>query len=121
MSRSPGLSGTYGKAGWGFADVDARFVDNDPTGGDILVSGTRKNATLTGAVFGGGIEFAVTDSATFKVEYLRLDIGDTLTHTAVDDFGGPVRFGHEIDAIDTVKVGFNIKLNREAPPPPPLK
>ena len=110
----------YGKAGWGFADVDASFIDTDPIG-TVLVSGTKTSDTLSGAVFGGGIELAMTDSISIKVEYLRMNFGDTLTHTADNQFGEPFRFSHVIDDIDTVKVGFNIKLGREPQAVEPLK
>lgn len=103
----------YGKAGWGFADVDASYTDDNAAGGFVLVSGTSRDETINAPVYGGGVEFAVTSTATFKVEYLRLDFDETVTVRATDNFEDRYRFKHDIDAIDTVKVGFNIKLGRE--------
>lgn len=108
----------YGNAGWGFANVDAKFIDTDPTG-TTLVSGTKASETLDGAVYGGGVEFYIGRNASVKIEYLRFDFGDTISHVATRSGGGSFQFDHEIDSYDTIKVGFNFKLDR--PPPPPVE
>lgn len=110
----------YGKVGWGIAEASASFTDTDPTG-TVLTHGTSTSGTLSGAVYGGGVEFAMSDTISVKVEYLRFDFGDTLTNTAVNEFGESFRFAHQIDPADTVKIGFNIKLDRPAAPVEPLK
>jgi opacity protein-like surface antigen len=94
----------------------ASFTDSDPLGGNTLVSGLERNRTLDGAVWGGGVEYALSDWFTLKVEYLRYDISDTLTETARSAGGSSFRFAHHIEDIDTVKVGFNIKFNRDVAP-----
>lgn len=109
----------YGKAGWGIADVEASFIDTDPDG-LILVSGTSKSETIDGAVYGGGIELALGSQTSLKVEYLRLDFDQSITVSAIDNIGVTRRFQHDVDAIDTVKVGVNFKLHRE-PEAAPLK
>lgn len=105
---------TWGRpgGGWGFADVDVSFIDDDPTG-LTLVSGTRADATLDGPIYGGGVEVAVASNATLKVEYLRFDFDETVTVRATGSGGLLRRFNHDIDPIDTVKVAFNIKFGRE--------
>jgi outer membrane immunogenic protein len=99
----------YGKAGWGWVDTSASFTDTDPIG-TTLVSGTGASKTLTGAVYGGGIEFPLASRLSFKVEYEHFDVDDTIRVTAKDAGGTTRRFDQIIDGIDTVKVGFNLKL-----------
>jgi outer membrane immunogenic protein len=89
----------------------ASFTDSDPTG-TTLVSGLERKTTLDGAVWGGGIEYALSEWFSLKVEYLRFDIGDTIIQTARSNTGGTFRFGHNINDIDTVKAGFNLRFNR---------
>jgi outer membrane immunogenic protein len=99
----------YGKAGWGWVGTNVSFTDSDPIGA-TLVSGTSAKATLDGAVWGGGVEYALNSMFSLKVEYLHIDIGDTITHTAGIGGGGTARFAHDIRDIDTVKFGFNVKF-----------
>ena len=105
----------YGKAGWGWVRARASFTDSDPTG-TTLVSGLERNRTLDGGVWGGGVEYALSDWFSLKVEYLHFDISDTLTHIARSNTGSSFRFAHDIEDFDTVKVGFNIKFNRDVAP-----
>jgi outer membrane immunogenic protein len=104
----------YGKAGWGWVRTRASFSDSN--GSFTLVSGLERTATLDGGVWGGGVEYALSDWFTLKVEYLRFDISDTLTQTATSATGKSFRFTHDIQDVDTVKVGFNIKFNRDVAP-----
>jgi outer membrane immunogenic protein len=99
----------YGKGGWGWAGTDVSFIDNDPTG-RLLVDSTEKSRTLDGAVYGGGVEFLLTSNVSLKIEYLRFDFSETVRVIALDDLGFTRRFDHDIDGIDTVKVGLNVKL-----------
>jgi opacity protein-like surface antigen len=96
--------------------VRARASFSDSNGSFTLVSGLERTATLDGGVWGGGVEYALSDWFTLKVEYLRFDISDTLTQTATSATGKSFRFIHDIQDIDTVKVGFNIKFNRDVAP-----
>ncbi len=102
----------YGKAGWGTVHASVSFIDQDPAG-ITLTTGTGSRAWLDGAVWGGGIEVAIGKYASVKLEYLRFDVGETITHRATST-GAPAfpRFAHTIDDIDTVKIGFNFKLDR---------
>lgn len=110
----------YGKVGWGTVDAEVRFIDTDPTGA-ILVSGTRRSEYLDGAVYGGGVEFAMGKNITVKAEYLRFDVGDTIVHTATHNLGGTVRFAHDVRDIDTVKIGVSFKFDHDRVVPAPLK
>ena len=100
----------YGKAGWGWTHANVSFTDSDPFG-STLTSGTSRSANLDGAVWGGGIEYAVNSMLSFKVEYLRFDIGETVTHTATSTSSPEnPRFAHDIRDVHTVKVGVSIKF-----------
>lgn len=103
----------YGKAGWGWADTSVSFNDTN-TLGNILVSGTSRSATLGGAVYGGGLEWAFDRNWSAKIEYLHFDLG-SITHTATAAAGTSAlgiptaRFNHDV-SVDTVKVGINYKF-----------
>jgi outer membrane immunogenic protein len=102
----------YGKAGWGRVNTGVSFIDSDPTG-ITLVQGTGARENLDGLVWGGGVEFAAGKYVTFKVEYLRFDVDDTITHRATSTgFPANPRFAHTVSEIDTVRVGFNFRLDR---------
>ena len=112
LGFSAGAFLIYAKGGWGFVDVDVNFIDPDPIGA-VLVSGTSASETLSGAVYGGGVEWAISKMMSLKVEYLHFDVGDTVTVNAVQAGGAQRRFAHDIDDIDTVKVGVNLRFHRE--------
>jgi outer membrane immunogenic protein len=99
----------YAKAGWGWAHTEVSFIDAvSPV---TLVRGIDRDRNLSGPVWGGGLEWAWSRWFSVKVEYLHFDLDDTITHTALDNFGDRWRFDHHVKDIDTVKVGFNIRLN----------
>lgn len=62
----------YGTAGVAFTSVEAStaYVDGGTVEGQASVSQFK-----TGAVFGGGVEFAFAPNWTFKTEYLRYEFG----------------------------------------------
>jgi outer membrane immunogenic protein len=101
----------YGKAGWGRVNTGVSFIDPDPVG-LTLVRGTGAREDLDGLVWGGGVEFAAGKYVTFKVEYLRFDVDDTITHRATTNLLSDRRFSHTVSDIDTVRVGFNFRLDR---------
>lgn len=98
----------YAKGGFAFADVDASFTDDNPTGAR-LVSGTSQDDWVGGYTIGGGAEVAVTQNITIRGEYMFTDLGD-LDHTATDNLGNRFRFEHELDDLHTVKVGLSYKF-----------
>ena len=99
----------YAKVGYGWVDTDVSYIDDDPSG-LTLVSGTRRSKTRSGAVYGGGVEYMISPKMTVKVEYLRFDVSETMTVNAVDSVHKPSRFAHDLDDIDTVKIGLSIKF-----------
>jgi outer membrane immunogenic protein len=101
----------YAKAGWGWVHTRASFTDSDPTS-TTLVGNLERKTTLDGAVWGGGLEYALSEWFSLKVEYLHFDIGDTIIQSSTRNTGGTFSFGHNISDVDTVKAGFNIRFNR---------
>lgn len=93
----------YGKAGWGWVDADIRWSD------PAYNAYASASETLDGAVYGGGVEFALSPRLTLKAEYLRFDIGDS-TLLPVHGFCCNYTQVVEIEDIDTFKVGVNVKL-----------
>ena len=71
---------------------------------------SHANRTLSGPVFGGGIEYAVSPAVSLKAEHMRLDIGE---RTLMDVIGYPGGYQQAIDVgpIDTIKIGINFHLN----------
>jgi len=98
----------YAKGGLAFADVEASYVDPNPTG-ITLASGTSNRDMVYGGTIGGGFEYAFTDHFTFKTEYLYMDLGD-ISHTATST-GAPAlaTFVHDLET-HTVKIGLNYKF-----------
>jgi outer membrane immunogenic protein len=108
----------YAKAGWGWMHAQTSFIDPDPQG-LVLLSGTSQKANLDGAVLGGGIEYALNSVLSLKIEYLHFNVGRTISQTSVADGEfGTARFAHDIRDVDTVKLGFNVKLGGDRSPGP---
>jgi len=93
----------YGKGGWATVETDINWSDAHYT------SSASASKSLDGAVYGGGIEFALAPGLSVKAEYLHFDIGDSAILNPV--FGGTTYPQFiEIDDVDTVKIGVNVKL-----------
>lgn len=102
----------YSKGGVAFGDFQLSYVDPNPSG-TVLVSGTTNHANV-GWTFGVGMEYAFTPNWSFKGEYDFYDFGTT-TNYALNDFGVPFRFQHELTASRAV-VGVNYRFEMFAPP-----
>ncbi len=98
----------YAKAGWGWVESSASFVDTNPNG-IILTAGTAASKMLDGAVYGGGIEWAFNRNWSVKVEYLHFNLG-TISHRATST-GAPANpnFRHDV-SLDTAKLGINYRF-----------
>ena len=94
----------YGKAGWGV--MDTHFSWADP-----VYSATAKgDKTLSGAVFGGGIEYALSPAISLKAEYMRLDLGGSAL-LDVTGYPGGYQQRIDLDSIDTFRAGVNFNFN----------
>jgi outer membrane immunogenic protein len=104
LGYSLGPALIYGKAGWGAMNTHMSWAD------PVYSSTAGGNKTLSGAVFGGGIEYALTPAVSLKAEYMRLNLGGSkLLNVIGYCCGYQQRIG--LDAINTFRVGVNFYLN----------
>lgn len=98
----------YGTGGiaWGQTEI----------GGSVAVpgfiwSGTSSSNNHVGWTIGGGVEWALLDNWSAKIEYLYLDLGNR------DYFGGPNAGGFDADVTaHTVKLGLNYRFGYSKSP-----
>jgi outer membrane immunogenic protein len=95
----------YGTGGWAFAGGEGRISNLEHSGDN-----RRASDDFSGYVIGGGVEAAVTNNVTAKIEYLYTDYG-----RANFNFGdvlglGDLKARGELDT-HSVKVGVNYKFN----------
>jgi outer membrane immunogenic protein len=99
---------TYGTLGWAVAGVDYTSSVTVTPGANLTITvPSGANDTADGLAFGGGVEYAVTDSVTFGVEYTGMNLESKGSGVFV---GGVVTSGsREID-LNTVTARLNLKL-----------
>jgi len=97
----------YFKGGWAGTDAKVSFIDDDPTG-TTLVSGTSRSKFKSGYTVGGGLEWAMTDMLSVRLEYMYSDFG-SITHTATTAGGGSMRFKHDLEA-HTLMLGVSYRF-----------
>lgn len=88
----------YGTGGVAFMDADEILIGNTP--GETAVNQDLRS----GWVAGGGIEYAVWNGVTAKVEYLHMDFG---THEGLSDNRENFTFKNDVDLVRT---GLNFKF-----------
>jgi len=111
----------YGKAGWVWGKFDilsTEFVNF--IGGPSFSSTTAASGTLDGLLLGVGIEHALTNNWTVKLEYNYLKYGSkelTLTHCDNDSIPACANFTNTYHADKQIfKIGANYLFNMTAPP-----
>lgn len=93
----------YGLGGVAWADVDTRVG----IAGFPLFSGSE---THVGWTAGFGVEWALSDLVSARIEYAHIDLGSE-THNL--SFGGERSIPDKVDVeMDTVRVGINVKLGQ---------
>lgn len=102
-------TGGLAYGGVAFSEDKQNIVDRD-----AYVTATN-DATLTGYVVGGGVEYKLTNSWSVKAEYQYLDLGSiSVTGPRVAYPGQPTATGNATSETDvnfhTVRVGLNYKL-----------
>jgi outer membrane immunogenic protein len=111
----------YGTGGFAFGGVSDRLtssVEFNSTGTSSPAS-AKSDATRTGYVLGGGLEYALTPAWSLKAEYQYLNLGTSSLSTATvqndssDPFGGP-ETGSGTLKVDhtyhTVRAGLNYHI-----------
>ena len=103
----------YWKAGGGWVGHDNFTVHNFTTGSTIVGTGNR---TDSGFLVGVGIEYALSNNWTVKVEYDYLNLG---TQTFLVPTNSPFligdTFANHTSNIQMAKVGFNYLFNMGGP------
>jgi outer membrane immunogenic protein len=92
----------YGTGGWGFGGGE--FTVDDLTGRSALTATTTR--TMNGAVWGGGIKFAIAPNWIVGVKYLQYDFGD---FTAAPIATPGIVFTQK-DRVDVVRAELNYKF-----------
>lgn len=117
----------YGTGGlaWGrtSADIEVAYYNTAPAGATPFgISGASTKENHVGWTIGGGAEWAITDSISFKAEYLYVDLGSAdyrFTGGSVFNIAGPapvpaVPFGTDAFKSDinlhTVRAGLNFRF-----------
>lgn len=98
----------YAKAGGVYSGGEFQVVDNCNTGacGPLLASGSERIGL--GYQLGAGVEHAVTDQWSVKLEYAYFDFGKE-TVAILDSTGGLWDYRADLSA-HTLKIGFNYKF-----------
>ncbi len=93
----------YVTGGLAWADAEMSFRQTLTVGGTVFrdASATDKQ-TFTGWTLGAGLEYAVTNNLTARIEYLHADLG-----SRTFDIGSPNRADL---SFDTVRLGLNYKF-----------
>jgi outer membrane immunogenic protein len=98
----------YGTGGIAWGNVELGGGVNIP---GFAWAGTSSSNSHVGWTVGAGIEWALLDNWSAKVEYLYVDLGNQ------DYFGGPAAGGFDADAtIQTVKFGINYRFGYSKAP-----
>lgn len=90
----------YGKVGLGVVNTNLNWVD------PYYEADASGRATMSGAVVGGGIEYAVKPNMSVKLEYVRFLLDETNT-LDVQNYDGGYEQIVGIGNINTVKIGLN--------------
>ena len=97
----------YGTAGWAKAEYEIS-TNVSP----VVVPGTGSSKfTQDGAVYGGGIEYAIGDGAILRAEYLHYDVGTNRAITNLPHIDADAGDNIKIRDLDVVRVGLSIKFN----------
>lgn len=96
----------YAKAGGVYFDGEYSLSDEVTIAGPAILSGSE--VIGLGYQIGAGVEHAVTDNWTLKLEYAYFDFGNE-TVTGVDGAGDPSNYSADL-SVHTLKIGANYKF-----------
>ena len=103
----------YGKAGGGWVGADGFTLTNSTTGASFLAANSR---TDSGWLAGGGVEWAITDAWSARLEYDYLGLGN---RTFTVPLGSPIlpndTFTTHNRNVQMATVGINYRFNWGAP------
>lgn len=97
----------YATGGLAYGQTDGGSITLNGTGPFPLAFGSSGNGWRTGWVIGGGVEYAIKNNSTIKIEYLRVGLG-----TSSQIFtGGALNYTvRHRNTNDIVRVGLNYKF-----------
>ena len=99
----------YGKAGGGWVGADAFTLANSTTGASFVVANSR---TESGWLAGGGVEWAITDAWSARLEYDYLGLGN---RTFTVPLGSPILPGDTFTThnrnVQMATVGINYRFS----------
>ena len=94
----------YGLLGVAWGEVNTKVTSN------FIPISLTSDETHVGWVAGFGLEHALSDRVSFRIEYMRIDLGDE-THTLIATPAFITPIPDKVDVtIDTIRLGVNIKL-----------
>jgi outer membrane immunogenic protein len=96
----------YGTAGWAVAGVDYGSSIVIVPGFPFLTLPGGENDTADGFAFGGGVEYAFTESVSFGVEYTRMELESEGSGLFL---GGILSSGDREIELNTVSARLNVK------------
>ena len=104
----------YGTGGFAYADTDS-YVTSPYYG-----IAARKNNFHTGTVYGGGMEFALTNNLLVRAEYLHYDFNSKTITSGQDPCGCDTYAVSEKPRLDVIRAGLSYKFDTVRPLPPPV-
>lgn len=110
-----GAALVYATGGWAWAKVDAR-ADLQPVAGNLFTG----DASLDGAVYGGGFEWMFGSNISVGAEALRYDFDTDRVDPFVNAAGVNDPFNIDLDAT-VVRARLSLKFDHRQPAAPPLK
>jgi len=95
----------FGTAGVGFSDT--KFTETTP---NLTFNGSLRQRE-TGAVYGGGVEWAFIHGVTLRGEYLHFDVGSTTAIPANPVTGAVAGNSIQFSDVDVARAALSISLN----------
>jgi outer membrane immunogenic protein len=96
----------YGLGGVAWADVDTNVAVNFLGAGAQVLSA---NETHVGWTAGFGLEWALTDRVSARIEYAHINLGDETHQLRASGVKGSIPDKVELE-VDTIRLGVNVKL-----------
>ncbi|MCX5576841.1 outer membrane protein [Kaistia terrae] len=90
---------------WANAESEVYIASNIPNASNVSSSDSQ---VFTGWTIGAGLEYAVTNNITAKVEYLYADLGSN--DFTANVLGGSGQYNADLSSLQTVKFGLNYKF-----------
>lgn len=103
----------YGKVGAGWTPMSATITDSCTAApcGPLTINASGSASNNASLVFGGGIEYLLSQNWSVKLEYLNWSLGTHFLVTGVASNGNTYSWDHSFSPLQTVMFGVNYRLN----------